>query len=179
VSSERDSLRAADVDREFVAEKLRAALNEGRLTLTEYDDRVRDAYAARTYGDLKGLLTDLPDVAPAERSQVVPAAPAPTPAATRPGHTRQWIAGMWSSWLSVSAIMIVIWIASGNHDSFWPVWVIGPWGAILLASTISGLIAGEPHKQAAQRRVKDADKAQRKADEAPQKATEKDERDLF
>ena len=56
-------LRAADVDREFVAEQLRNALNEGRLTLTEYDDRLQEAYAARTYGDLKGLLSDLPDVA--------------------------------------------------------------------------------------------------------------------
>ncbi len=179
MSSERDSLRAADADREFVAEKLRVALSEGRLTLTEYDDRLRDAYAARTYGDLKGLLTDLPDVTPAERSQVVPAAPASMAPATRSGHTRQWLAGMWSSWLTVSAIMIVIWAASGNHGSFWPVWVIGPWGAILLASTISGLIAGEPHKQAAQQQVKDAEKAQRKADEAWQNSAEKDDRDLF
>jgi hypothetical protein len=174
VSSERDSLRAADVDREFVAEKLRHALNEGRLTLTEYDDRLREAYAARTYGDLKSLLTDLPDVAPASRSQLVPAAAA-APVDVPQGHTRQWLAGMWSSWLSVSAIMVVIWLASGGHG-FWPIWVIGPWGAIVLASTISGLVAGEPRRQAEQKARKAAEKAAEKAGEKP---PGKDDRDLF
>ena len=174
MSSERDDLRAADADREFVAEKLRAALGEGRLTLTEYDDRLKDTYAARTYGDLKVLLSDLPDVAPMDRSQLVPATGAAQVELPH-GHTRQWLAGVWSSWLSVSAIMVVIWLASGAHG-FWPIWVIGPWGAIALASTISGLVAGEPRKQAERRARQATEKA---AEKAQQKASDKDERDLF
>ena len=56
----RDEMRAADADRQAVADKLRAALDEGRLDLHEYDERLQRAYAAKTYGDLDGLLTDLP-----------------------------------------------------------------------------------------------------------------------
>ena len=171
--SEPDSLRAADVDREFVAQRLRDALNEGRLTLTEYDDRLREAYAARTYGELKTLLNDLPQAAPAERSTMVPASPSTlaqtTPAPVIPrNHTRTWLAGMWSSWLSVSLICVAVWFASGMHGDFWPIWVIGPWGAILLASTITGLARGEPRRQAerdARRRAeRDARRAQRDAE---------------
>ena len=53
-------MRAADADRHKIADQLKAALDEGRLSLHEYDDRVREAYAARTYADLLGLVTDLP-----------------------------------------------------------------------------------------------------------------------
>lgn len=56
----RDGMRAADGDRAVVAERLRNALDEGRLTLTEYDERVRVAYASVTYADLNKLLADLP-----------------------------------------------------------------------------------------------------------------------
>ncbi|MDP9799157.1 signal recognition particle GTPase [Catenuloplanes nepalensis] len=56
----REEMRAADGDREAVAERLRAALNEGRLDLAEFDERLGRAYAAKTYGDLDGLLSDLP-----------------------------------------------------------------------------------------------------------------------
>ncbi len=163
MSEQPDSLRAADVDREFVAERLRDALNEGRLTLSEYDDRLRETYAARTYGDLKALMTDLPPVASKERSGMVPASPSsltPAPAAPAPvatPHTMRWLSGMWSSWLSVSLICVAIWIAAGHgRGDFWPIWVIAPWGAVLLASTITGLASGEPRRQAereARRRV--------------------------
>lgn len=53
-------MRAADTDREQVAEQLRSAHSEGRLDLAEYDDRVQQAWAARTYGELKALTADLP-----------------------------------------------------------------------------------------------------------------------
>jgi len=183
VSEQPDSLRAADVDREFVAERLRDALNEGRLTLTEYDDRIREAYAARTYGDLKALLNDLPQATPAERSSVMPTSPsplAPKPAPVIPRHhTSHWVAGMWSSWLSVSMICIVIWLASGMGD-FWPIWVIGPWGAILLASTITGLARGEPRRQAerearrqAEREIRrEAEREARRAQRDPERGQE-------
>ncbi len=53
-------MRASDADRYKIADRLKAALDEGRLSLHEYDDRVREAWAARTYADLHGLVTDLP-----------------------------------------------------------------------------------------------------------------------
>src|SRR3954447_26299661 len=55
-----ESMRAAGADRHQIAEQLKAALDEGRLSLAEYDDRVRDAYAARTYAELMVLVTHLP-----------------------------------------------------------------------------------------------------------------------
>src|SRR3954454_10153078 len=55
-----ETLRAADADRHQIAERLKAALDEGRLSLAEYDDRVREAYAARTYAELLILVQDLP-----------------------------------------------------------------------------------------------------------------------
>jgi len=52
--------RAADVDREAVAERLRIAAGEGRLELWELDERLGRAYTAKTYGELAILVADLP-----------------------------------------------------------------------------------------------------------------------
>lgn len=37
-----------------------SAHTDGRLDLTEYDERVQQAWAARTYGELEALTADLP-----------------------------------------------------------------------------------------------------------------------
>ena len=51
---------AASADRERAVGVLRAGFTEGRLTQEELDDRVAQAYAARTYGQLWALTADLP-----------------------------------------------------------------------------------------------------------------------
>ncbi|MHA6762684.1 DUF1707 SHOCT-like domain-containing protein [Streptacidiphilus sp. PAMC 29251] len=53
-------LRASDADRERVAEALREAYAEGRLTAEEHSDRVDAVYAAKTLGELVPLTRDLP-----------------------------------------------------------------------------------------------------------------------
>ncbi|WP_285758906.1 DUF1707 SHOCT-like domain-containing protein [Nocardiopsis ansamitocini] len=53
-------MRASDVDRDRVAEVLRDAAGEGRITLDELGERLDAVYAARTYADLKPLTADLP-----------------------------------------------------------------------------------------------------------------------
>ncbi|MEV5004140.1 DUF1707 domain-containing protein [Streptomyces sp. NPDC056159] len=53
-------LRASDADRERVVEHLRDALAEGRLDMTEFEERLEAAYQARTYGELAPLTRDLP-----------------------------------------------------------------------------------------------------------------------
>jgi hypothetical protein len=63
-----DTARAADADREAVAEKLRIAAGEGRIDFEELDDRLGQAYSARTYGQLRALVADLP-VQPASMPQ--------------------------------------------------------------------------------------------------------------
>jgi hypothetical protein len=55
-----DAARAADADREAIAEKLRVAAAEGRIDFEELDDRLGQAYSARTYGQLRAVVADLP-----------------------------------------------------------------------------------------------------------------------
>jgi hypothetical protein len=56
----RGALRVSHEDRDQVAEALRVAAGDGRLTADELDERLEQALTARTYDDLAVLLTDLP-----------------------------------------------------------------------------------------------------------------------
>jgi Domain of unknown function (DUF1707)/Cell wall-active antibiotics response 4TMS YvqF len=53
-------MRASDADREAVVEVLREAVTHGRLTFDEFEERTAQAYAAKTFGELAPLTTDLP-----------------------------------------------------------------------------------------------------------------------
>ena len=59
---ERAKMRACDADRDRVVEHLNVAYSEGRLSKDEYDSRLENALAARTYADLDQIVTDLPAV---------------------------------------------------------------------------------------------------------------------
>jgi hypothetical protein len=54
-------IRTSDQEREKIAEILRAAMAEGRLTLEEGEERLAAAYAAKYRDDLRPLTSDLPD----------------------------------------------------------------------------------------------------------------------
>src|SRR5689334_15872807 len=62
------SLRASDEQRERAAQEIREHFAAGRLTDEELSERVQAAYAARTEGELKTVLADLPKL-PATRAQ--------------------------------------------------------------------------------------------------------------
>ena len=53
-------IRVSHEDRDQVAEALRVAAGDGRLSLEELDERLEAALSARTYADLAPLLADLP-----------------------------------------------------------------------------------------------------------------------
>ena len=53
-------LRCSDADREVVAEVVRQAAGDGRLTLEELSERLDAVYAARTYRELEPIVSDLP-----------------------------------------------------------------------------------------------------------------------
>jgi hypothetical protein len=151
-------LRAADTDREAVGADLGRHMAAGRLTLAEYDERLAQVYAARTYGELDELTADLPALTSAR-----PAAPATTPV-PRPMTAGCASRGMpvtppvalwaahgvghgtpehsWRSWLATSVTVLVVYLAislaSWEFSYFWPMWVIGPWGAVLLAQRLTG-----------------------------------------
>ncbi|MFE9688518.1 DUF1707 domain-containing protein [Micromonospora sp. NPDC005806] len=152
----RSGMRAADADREATAERLRVALEEGRLGLHEYDERLVRAYQAKTYDELDEVVADLPGTTPAQRAAVAPSAPSAPPAATDAGGTvvdsgrgTGWLLAIWSPWLRVAGILTAIWLfaslGSGHLGHYWPVWAIGPWGFFLLMRTVGGHDQGWRH----------------------------------
>jgi hypothetical protein len=85
----------------------------GRLTLSEFEDRMASALAARTGTDLEPLLRDLP--APARP-------PGELPGAARPRldqHAR--------TYLAVIALLWVVWLVTGAGYP-WPIWPMLGWG---------------------------------------------------
>src|SRR4051812_9574290 len=136
-------LRAGDTDRAALASVLGRHMADGRLTVAEYDERVARAYAARTYGDLDELTADLPAIdggrtAEPVRQQHPARMHACGPMAGRgrdPGSA-------WAAWRRTAVIVLSIWaiscIVAAQFIYFWPMWVIGPWGAMLLTYTVGG-----------------------------------------
>jgi hypothetical protein len=126
----REDMRAGDSDRQKVADQLKTALDEGRLDLGEYDERLQKTYSAKTYGDLTGLLDDLPGTVPVEHSQVQAYhAPASAPAQSPPSAAHR-IAGWVGPYGGVIAVCTVIWaitsISAHHLTYFWPVWMLIP-----------------------------------------------------
>ncbi|GAA2573705.1 DUF1707 domain-containing protein [Winogradskya consettensis] len=130
-----ESMRAADADRHKIAEQLKAALDEGRLSLIEYDERVRDAYAARTYGDLVLLVDDLPQ-AGVSAEEVNARRLAEERKAARKLPTALMV--LWTIYGSIAAINVVVWILVAITVEAvypWPIWLLVP-GVALGATTI-------------------------------------------
>jgi hypothetical protein len=64
-----DRIRVSDADRERVTTRLRDHYAEGRLTDSELDERVTAALNAKTFGDLRQLMVDLPGPTPVPPQQ--------------------------------------------------------------------------------------------------------------
>ena len=60
-----ERIRASDADRDHITARLREHFAAGRLTSDELDERVSAALKAKTHGELRQLMTDLPEPAPA------------------------------------------------------------------------------------------------------------------
>jgi hypothetical protein len=137
-------LRAGDDDRAAVATLLGRHMADGRITVAEYDERVARAYAARTYGELGELTADLPAIDGGRPVEPVRHEYRPAPVhACGPGGGRGRDPGSaWAAWRRVAIIVLAIWaissLVAAQFIYFWPIWVIGPWGAMLLAHTVGG-----------------------------------------
>ncbi|MFI5945215.1 DUF1707 SHOCT-like domain-containing protein [Streptomyces uncialis] len=70
-------LRASDADRDRIADILRDALGEGRITSDEHAERVEGVYRAKTVTELEPYVRDLPSPDGAGHPHVRPAHPAP------------------------------------------------------------------------------------------------------
>ncbi|WP_017624160.1 DUF1707 SHOCT-like domain-containing protein [Nocardiopsis chromatogenes] len=140
--------RAADSDRDAVAERLAAALSEGRLKEDEYRERLDAALSAVTLGDLEPLTADLPPAgapAPAPRAEG-PVDLAVTGADSAPSLWREQ-AEAWRSWAGGAVIMVGIWgltsVLAGGFTTFWPIIPLGIWALVVIA----GMIGGGGHRR--------------------------------
>jgi DUF1707 SHOCT-like domain len=149
---ERRDVRASDRDREAAVERLRSALNEGRLNVLEYDERLARAYQSVTYGELADLFVDLPapgsSSASAAEREVTPSRRSPKPMPASPGALAflpTSIKVLWTIWLTAVSINLIIWVlvSVSNVDLvyFWPMWVAGPAGAGLLGVSTGAVLA--------------------------------------
>jgi lipopolysaccharide export LptBFGC system permease protein LptF len=77
-----DRIRTSDADRDQVTARLRDHYAEGRLTRDELDERITATLSAKTFGELRRVLADLPG------SMVTPAMASPplAMAASEPGR---------------------------------------------------------------------------------------------
>ncbi len=123
-------LRAGDEDRDRTIARLREAYAEGRLQPEEFNDRLDRAYVAKTFADLRALTVDLPQDPPRN-----------TTLAAQNVKDRQDMRSAWAAWLGVGVMVNIIWFAtwmgSGPAPYYWPIWVMGPWGAGMLIWTLS------------------------------------------
>jgi Flp pilus assembly protein TadB len=102
------NLRAADADRERAAERLRKGHAEGRLDMNEFQERLERCYEAKTIGQLRELVRDLPrpdeQVTRQSSGWMVP---------------WRWRLG-WAAPVLIALIAIAA--VSGHHHLFW-LWI--------------------------------------------------------
>ena len=117
-------IRASNADRADVAERLAAALAEGRLTPEEAEERLAACYAAKYQRDRTALTRDLPRPAPVAKAE----APARSPLLATPFLVHTGLASL------LSIMLVAIWAAvpqvpdiDQGHDPqfqgdfFWPI----------------------------------------------------------
>ena len=109
-------IRASDEERDRAAAEIRAHFAAGRLTDDELSERLDAIYRARTQGELRMLRADLPPL-PATRDQ------ARAELAERRRRLRGELIQQTGGALVPFFICTAIWVASGAHGNFWPIWV--------------------------------------------------------
>jgi hypothetical protein len=142
-------IRASDDDRERTVALLREHHAAGRLDLEEFNERLDKAYAAKTLGELDDLMSDLPVIdlyrlpdasLPPHYRRQIPGSGSLAVAAggVARGHrfSPAWQAA-WGCWFSITLLCFVIWALSGA-GYVWPLWIAGPWGAVMLGRWVAG-----------------------------------------
>jgi hypothetical protein len=103
-------VRASDAEREQLATIIRAAMTEGRLDLTEGEERLARTYAATYRDELRGLVTDLPDGGRRALAET------PEAKAFARGMLRRHLGGV----TVLAAILVGLWALAGA-GFFWPI----------------------------------------------------------
>ncbi|MEO7589010.1 MAG: DUF1707 domain-containing protein [Arachnia sp.] len=129
-------IRVGDVERDEVASLLADHFAAGRLTRPEFDQRMTEALAARTRGELDHVLLDLPVVSEGVAAILTTDATIGIVGAQR-SQVVQWRRASLAPWAIFAVFFIVLWAVTGG-GYFWPVWPIMGWG---LGVAISGVKA--------------------------------------
>lgn len=114
---DRPELRVSDQDRERAVQEIREHFALGRLTEGELSERVQAAYSARTMDELQKLKTDLPPL-PASTAELR------AELVQRRAHLTRRLIQQSGCCLVPFVICTVIWVSSGAHGQFWPIWVV-------------------------------------------------------
>ena len=143
------AMRASDEDRERTAAALSGHYAAGRLTLEEFQERLDRAYAAKTFGELADLMTDLPGNDLGQLGgqpgghPLLPELPAPGTVQARDGS----LTASWRFWLAVGIGVFVLGLVGAPTT--------GPW--LFLVAMAVALIMLRRWRKRAGRRLRDHD----------------------
>lgn len=110
----RGDVRASDAERDSCARALRHHYAAGRLDATELEERLERSTRARTRGELKALLRDLP------RSRRRGGSP----------FSRAALRVHGGVFVAVNGGLAGVWAATGEGQ-YWPGGVLAPWAVLL------------------------------------------------
>jgi Domain of unknown function (DUF1707) len=130
-------IRASDADRDRIAAALRENLADGRLTTDEFDERLDKALAAKTLGELEGLMTDLPGTGISQRTDRSPDRAEGNPL-SRTGRFRSARRTAWGALFALGVLVLGIWLISGGHASPSFLWVVAALAVLVIARRITG-----------------------------------------
>ncbi|MBV9214279.1 MAG: DUF1707 domain-containing protein [Actinobacteria bacterium] len=142
----RSQVRASDDERERAVDALRHSFADGRITASEFEERVELAYHARTHGELDSLFADLPRRGRPGRGRG---------RALRHAN-RAALHSHAATYAAVNGGLVAVWATTGA-GAFWPAWPMGWWGAFLgwhwLTSRAIGRALGDRRRRRRERRV--------------------------
>jgi uncharacterized protein DUF1707 len=153
-----DRIRVSDADRDRVTTRLREHFGEGRLTQDELNERISGALNAKTVGDLRRVMADLPEPVPVP-TRATQHAPWAGPYGGRP----QWGGPHWAGprwggppWMArrrgprlLPLLLIALFAVLLVHGGGWL--LFGFFQVLLLfwlATVVGGIIFGLIHRRA-------------------------------
>ncbi len=138
-AARRGSLRASHADRDRVLEVLKAAFVQGRLAKDEFDMRVSQTLASRTYAELAAITADMP-------AGLIGTQPPRKPARVQPPHPENKVVNSCAC-ATLALLVLVAPLLTGHFELFF-VLVAAMMGALLAAAVQT---AHSSHKKRASR----------------------------
>ena len=126
---DRGRLRTSHADREQVIDALKAAFVQGRLDKDEFDARVGQAFASRTYAELAALTGD------------IPADPAASPSPRVPAQTQPRARVHVSIKTGAGVIVAAVVLEALRLGATWPQTVLAVFAALVFGVIVAGIVA--------------------------------------